>query len=154
MRKLMGALIVVVTAVTLAAVAHGGSGAAKQRVTIEGDESGTFVLRPRTAGPLDADTGVAGFCCWTTRTVTRDGQRIDVTNGPKMMLEGRRGTLVAVNRMEWLDVPGGYALFTGTWKVVRGTGAYAGLVGGGRVAGVTLPSGSTKWRREGLLAQK
>ena len=28
---------------------------------------------------------------------------------------------------------------------------YAGLVGGGRVAGDTLPGGETKWRREGVV---
>ena len=68
-----------------------------------------------------------------------------------MTLVGKRGTLVARNRVEWLDVPQGYALFTGTWRVVRGTGDYAGLAGGGRVAGVTLPNGEARWRREGFL---
>ena len=41
------------------------------------------------------------------------------------------------NRIEWIDIPDGWAVFTGTWKVIRGTGDYAGLVGGGRGAGVT-----------------
>jgi hypothetical protein len=38
-----------------------------------------------------------------------------------MKLAGKRGTLVASNRMEWLDVSDGLAVFTGTWRVVRGT---------------------------------
>lgn len=71
-----------------------------------------------------------------------------------MTLVGKRGTLVARNRMEWLDIPGGYAVFTGTWKVVRGTGDYARISGGGRVAGVVLPNGDARWRREGLLRTK
>ncbi|MFO7572626.1 MAG: hypothetical protein R6W48_08525 [Gaiellaceae bacterium] len=55
------------------------------------------------------------------------------------------------NRQEWLSVPGGYALLTGTWTVSRGTGAYARLTGGGRIAGITFPAGDAKWRREGFL---
>ncbi len=66
-----------------------------------------------------------------------------------MTLTGKRGTLVTRNQIEWLDVPTATPLFTGTWKVVRGTGDYAGLAGGGRVAGVTFPNGATRWRREG-----
>ena len=71
----------------------------------------------------------------------RDGQSIDI-NDPLLTLTGKRGTLVARNRVEWIDVPDGYAVFTGTWKVVRGTGDYAGLSGGGRGAGVGLPNGT------------
>ena len=58
---------------------------------------------------------------------------------------------MARNQIEWVDLPDGWAVFTGTWKVIRGTGDYAGLSGGGRVAGVTLPNGAAKWRREGFL---
>ena len=71
-----------------------------------------------------------------------------------MTVTGKNGALVAKNRMEWLKVSGGYYLFTGTWNVVRGTGTYAGLAGGGRVAGITLPSGETKWRREGVIGPR
>ena len=67
----------------------------------------------------------------------RDGQAIDI-NDPQMTLTGKRGTLVARNRIELVDLPDGWAVFTGTWKVIRGTGDYAGLSGGGRGAGVML----------------
>ena len=63
----------------------------------------------------------------------------------------RGGTLVASNRMEFLDIQGGYSVFTGTWKVIRGTGDYAELSGSGRIAGIVLPNGTTKWQREGFL---
>ena len=65
----------------------------------------------------------------------RDGQAIDI-NDPQMTLTGKRGTLVARNQIGWVDLPDGWAVFTGTWKVIRGTGDYAGLSGGGRGAGV------------------
>ncbi len=80
----------------------------------------------------------------------RDGQAIDINN-PQMTLTGKRGTLVARNQIGWIDVPDGLAVFTGTWKVISGTGAYAGLAGGGRGAGVQLANGNTKAQFEGFL---
>jgi len=152
-RMLTTVALVVTAAVTLAAVAAGGPLAAKQRVAIQGKGVNGFVLTPLTAGALKADTGTGTFCCFTSQVITRDGQRIEITD-PRLTLAGRRGTLVTSNRVEWLDVPGGYQLFTGTWKVIRGTGDYARLAGGGRVAGIQLPNGDINWRREGLLGAK
>jgi hypothetical protein len=148
-------LLVFVAAATviLAAGASAGPNATKQRIAIQG-QGATFTLKPLTTGVLKSDAGSASFCCWTGRAVIRDGQKLEVTNGPDMTLLGKRGTLEAHNRMEFLDVSGGYSLFTGTWKVVRGTGDYAGLAGGGRIAGVGLPNGEVKWRREGVLSPK
>ena len=48
------------------------------------------------------------------------------------------------NRIEWVDLPDGWAVFTGTWKVIRGTGAYAGLSGGDG-----WPASQPRRRREG-----
>jgi hypothetical protein len=151
-RKLTAVAALAATAVTLTAVAAAGPVAAKQQVVIQWTAKG-FVLTPKTAGALKSDAGTASFCCWSQRFVVRDGLQVEV-NDPEMTLVGKRGTLVARNRIEWLDLPQGYALFTGTWKFVRGTGDYAGLVGGGRVAGLTLPSGESKWRREGFLGPR
>jgi len=148
-RKLTAVAALAAAAVTLSAVAAAGPVAAKQRVVIQWTAKG-FVLTPQTAGALKSDTGTVSFCCWSQRFSTRDGLKVEVTD-PEMTLVGKRGTLVVRNRMEWLDVPPGYALYTGTWKVVSGTGDYAQLAGGGRVAGVTLPNGDRKWRREGFL---
>ncbi len=83
----------------------------------------------------------------------RDGQAIDI-NDPQMTLTWKRGTLVVRNRIGLVDIPDGWAVFTGTWKVIRGTGDYAGLSGGGRGAGVMLPNGNVKSQFEGFLSPK
>ena len=153
-RKVGTGVAITLAAVALTAGASAGATSAKQRVAISGVGYAGFKLAPLTAGAVKADRGGATFCCWTVRDVVRDGQAVEVTNGPLMTLVGKHGTLEAKNRMEWLVVPDGYQLFTGTWKIVRGTGAYAGLAGGGRVAGITVPGGETKWRREGVIGPR
>jgi hypothetical protein len=55
---------------------------------------------------------------------TGDGQDVEI-NDPRMTLTGQRGTLVTRNRIAWNDVADDWAVFTGTWKVIRGTGDYA-----------------------------
>src|SRR4051812_10051773 len=131
-----------------------GSAKAKQRVAIQvTSDGGGFVLIPLTSGALKSDTGTVAFCCWTQRTIMRHGESIDINN-PRMTLTGKLGTLVARNKIGWIDVPDGLSVFTGSWKVVRGTGAYAGLAGGGRGAGVTLSDGTTKAQFQGFLHSK
>jgi hypothetical protein len=84
----------------------------------------------------------------------RDGQAIEI-NDPQMTLTLNRGTLVVSNQIGWVDIPNGWAVFTGTWKVIRGTGDYAGLSGGGRRAGVQLANGGLiKSQFEGFLSPK
>ena len=152
MRTKLTAVAVLAAAVaTLAAVAAAGPVAAKQRIEIQ--VKGGFVLTPLTPGDIKPDTGTASFCCWTQRSIMRDGQAIDI-NDPKWTFTGKLGTIVGRNTMGYVDLPDGWAVFTGTWKVIRGTGAYAGLAGGGRVAGVALANGSTKAQFEGFLGPK
>ena len=112
-----------------------------------------FVLTPLTSGAIKPDTGTATFCCWTERSIMRDGQAIDI-NDPQWTLTGKLGTIVGRSQIGFVDLPDGWAVFTGTWKVIRGTGAYAGLSGGGRVAGVALANGTTKAQFEGFLNSK
>ena len=83
----------------------------------------------------------------------RDGQDIDI-NDPQMTLTVKRGTLVVRSQIEFVDIPDGWAVFTGTWKVIRGTGAYAGLSGGGRRAGIQLPDGNGKSQFDGFLSAR
>jgi hypothetical protein len=111
----------------------------------------SFVLTPLTSGAIKLDTGAATFCCWSSRHIMRGGQAIELNN-PQMTLTGKRGTLVARNRIGWVDIPDGWAVFTGTWKVISGTGDYAGLSGVGRGAGAMLPNGIGKSRFEGFLS--
>jgi hypothetical protein len=61
---------------------------------------------------------------------------------------------VARNRIGYVDISNGWSIFTGTWKVIRGTGQYAGLAGGGLGAGISTPNGAIKARFEGLLGSR
>ena len=153
--KLTAIAALAALAVTLTAVASAGSAKAKQRVAIQVTDGAGFVLNPLTSGALKPDTGTVAFCCWTRRTIMRHGESIDVNN-PRMTLTGKQGTLVARNQIGWIDVPDGLSVFTGTWKIIRGTGAYAGLIGGGRGAGVDLgdATGTTKAQFEGFLSSR
>jgi hypothetical protein len=152
-RKLTAVAVLATIAITLVAVAAAGQVAAKQRIAITVKHGAPFVLTPLSAGALKPDTGTATFCCWTQRSIVRNGQAIEI-NDPQMTLTGKRGTLVARNRIEFVDLPDGWAVFTGTWKVIRGTGDYAGLAGGGLGAGVSLANGNTKAQFQGFLSSK
>jgi hypothetical protein len=143
----------VATAATLAPGVAAGPLAAKQRVTIELTGPGSFVLAPMTTGAIKRDTGSASSCCWTRRFITRGGLTSEIDD-PQVTLRGKRGTLVLRNRIEFSDIPDGWAVFTGSWKLVRGTGAYAGLSGGGHGAGIQLANGAAKALYEGFLNPK
>lgn len=151
-RMLTAAAVLVATAAALATVANAERFAAKQHVAIQ-LKSGSFVLSPMTSGAVKRDTGRAAACCWTRRFVTRDGLTNEIDN-PQVTLRGKRGTLVLRNQIEFFDIPGGDAVFTGSWKVVRGTGAYAGISGGGQGGGVQLAGGEAKAQFEGFLNAK
>jgi hypothetical protein len=151
-RTLTAVAALAAAAVTLATVAAAAPVAAKQRVAIQ-VKGASFVLAPIRSGAVERDTGTVAFCCWSSSHLVRDGQDIDI-NTPLMTLTGKHGTLVARNRIEWVDLPDRWSVFTGTWKVVRGTGAYAGLSGGGRGAGTGPPSNDGKAQFEGFLVSK
>jgi hypothetical protein len=156
MRSKLAAIVALAgISVTLAAGAAAGPGAAKQRIEIQlKDGNGNrFVLTPLTPGAIGPDSGTVSFCCWTQSFITRKGQRIEVNN-PQMTLTGKRGTLVARNRIEWFDLPDGWAVSTGTWNVIRGTGDYAGLSGGGVGAGASLANGNGRSQFEGFLSAR
>ena len=153
-------LVALAAAVTLTSVAAAGSEAAKQRVAITATVSpaGKAVLEPLQEGTLVRNAGAFGGSWSQTpdRTVMRDGQEVDIHTGT-WTFTGKRGTLVFRERNEWVDLgqdlnrdgfEDGIAI--GTWKVVRGTGLYAGITGGGRSA--HLGQGR-KWvaRYEGFL---
>ena len=152
-RKLTTVAALAATAAMVAAVAAAGPVAAKQRIAVQVKSGGSFVLTPLTSGAIKPDSGTATFCCWTQRSTVRDGQAIDINN-PQMTLTGKRGTLVARNQIGFVDLPDGWAVFTGTWKVISGTGVYAGLSGGGRGAGVQLPNGNERSQFEGFVGPK
>ena len=135
-------LAALAAAVTLTAVAAAGPDAAKQRVaiTMKLYPEKTFVLTPFRAGALKPDSGTIGTEREAGgRGVVRNGQKVTIYDGQVWTLTGKRGTLTIRERTEWVDVsnkntrygyPPGVAI--GTWTVVRGTGQYAQVTGGGR----------------------
>jgi len=133
-------LVALAAAFVLTSVAAAGSDAAKQRVAIDvkfcspGKAQGTFVLTPQQFGPLKRDSGTISSNLANTpgRNVMRDGQKVTIYDGGVTTLTGKRGTLTIRDRNEWVDVGNDDSIGIGTWKVVRGTGQYAGIVGKGR----------------------
>jgi hypothetical protein len=140
-------VVALAVAVALTSVAAATPDAAKQRVAIDmkicrpGKSQGTFVLAPQQFGPLKRDSGTirSNWLSIQGRHVMRDGQRVTIYNGAVTTLTGKRGTLTIRDRNEWVDLgqdgngdgeDDGIAF--STWKVVRGTGQYAGIVGKGR----------------------
>ena len=156
MKARLVTLVALAAAVTLTAVAAAGPDAAKQRVAIDMKmcPKNKFVLTPLQAGPLKADSGTISSN-WTStpgRTVMRDGQEFTIYDGAVTTLTGKRGTLTIRDRNEWVAVASGEdAVGIGTWRVVRGTGQYSGIVGkgGNGHAGLGCP-----WyaRYEGFLS--
>ena len=141
MRKtLTTAATLVAVAAAFAAVAAGGTHSAAQRVRIEatGADPFTFQLRPMSHGRIQGDVGQLTFCCWRTSSVTRAGARLDVSN-PRLTFNGEHGVLRIRAQVEWIPLPDGWSVFTGTWKVVGGSRGYSGFSGHGRMAGTWAP---------------
>ena len=140
MKARQAMLVALVAAVTLTSVAAAGPDAAKQRVAIsmKNPGNGTFVLRPLQPGTLKRDSGTVSSVNEHT-TVMREGQSVDMYRST-YTFKGKRGTMSIREQLEFVEVsnekvPGfdftpGVGI--GTWKVVRGTGAYAKITGGGR----------------------
>jgi hypothetical protein len=157
----LAVLAVLVAAVTLTSVAAAGPEAAKQRVAITVTmASAKAVLEPLQKGAVVRSAGAFSGEWSTTpdRTVMRDGQAVNI-HSAMWTFTGKRGTLVFRERSEWTDLGqdldrDGFedSIGVGTWKVVRGTGPYAGISGGGRSA--HLGQGRT-WgiRYEGFLTR-
>jgi hypothetical protein len=154
MRKTLTAAAVLAALAIAAPIAAGTAGTGQHiRIAASGANGETFVLTPTAPGRIQADTGTLSSCCWTTSHVVRAGESLDV-NDPHLTFNGAHGTLRLRNRIEWVDLPDGWSIFTGTWKAVGGTGAYASLSGSGRVAGVSTANGFTRVQLFGSLAAK
>ena len=148
------ALVVLAAALTFASAAGSTSTAPKQRVAITSkagvDHFTLVALRP---GPLGYDSGGVDWCCYSSHYLNRGAQRV-LVNDPRATLTGKQGTLVLRFRIEWLDAGNAYTIGVSTWKVVKGTGAYAGVSGGGRGASSWLPRGPVSFLAEGFLISK
>jgi len=137
MKVHLSALVLAAVAVTLAAPAAGSPNAARQRLTITTQAPKTtlvspFVLTPMQTGPIKPDSGrLIANPPTTNRTLIRDGQDVSVYVQTST-LKGKLGSLVIRTRAEYSKAGNGYEASTETWKVVRGTGQYARISGGGR----------------------
>src|SRR5262245_53232283 len=139
-------LVALAAAVALTSVAAARPAAAKQRValTVTILPSGKAVLTPLKVGALKGDAGTFVGADAVShppdRTLVREGQTVEIY-GNVWTFAGKGGSLVfrehneAVELGQDLDHNGfqdGIAM--GSWKVVRGTGLYTGITGGGRSA--------------------
>ena len=154
MRAMQAILVALVAAIILTSVAAAGPEAAKQRVVITSGASQTtqvapFVLTPLQAGALKRDSGTLTATA-SGRTVMRDGQKIEIYVNVGTY-KGKLGSLVTRHRTEYVDGGNGYHVGIGTWKVVRGTGQYAQITGGGRSGTVWLDRGPWSFRSDGFL---
>jgi hypothetical protein len=147
--------LAVVLAVTLTSAAAGGPDAARQRVALTTQAKtttsvSTAVLAPLQSGALALDSGNLIAPIPGERRILRDGQEVSVYDGVATF-KGKKGTIVIRYHDEYADAGNGYHPGTGTWKVVRGTGRYTRVTGGGRSANVWLESGPWSSRLEGFL---
>lgn len=153
MKVRLAILVALAAAVTMTAVAAAGPEAAKQRVviTMKALPDGQFVLEPQQTGTLERDSGTTSVVYKRLNVVMREGQRVEIYR-LTFTLEGKRGSLTTRERNEWVDTGGPY-VGMGTWKVVRGTGQYAGITGGGRSASAGLNRAQGAWyaSQEGFL---
>jgi hypothetical protein len=138
--------------------APAGAVAAKQRIAITvrqplESRTGSFVLEVLTPGPLARDSGSTTFASgpapvFTGRIV--GGQRVDRFRGTDTV-KGKGGTLTIRLQVDFVSAGNRYQVGTGTWSIVRGTGVYAGLTGGGRSALVNPPGKFGFARHEGFV---
>jgi len=147
-RAFTTAAVLAALAGMLATVAAARPVSAKQRVNIE--EKGNSDVLTASSGAIQGDKGTITACCWTRRHVVVAGQRLEVDD-PHLTFTGANGTLDLRNRIEWVNVPGGLGVFTGTWRVVGGAGAYKGVSGHGRVVGVQTAGGYDRAHFFGFL---
>jgi len=141
MKGRLAGLAAVVVTVTLTSVAAAGPAVTKQRVVVTSKliPQKTFVLTPSTAGALKLDSGTVSVLSGNPRNTMRNGQRVSIFPKNVYTFSGKRGSFTVRERTEWVDVsnvntkygfPPGVGI--GTWTLVRGTGQYAGVTGGGR----------------------
>jgi hypothetical protein len=113
--------------------------------------AGEYVLTPLQDGPLTRDSGT-GTAEYSDRVARRDGQTVTIQRGIET-IEGNRGTLRVRFRINWVDAGHGYHVGIGSWKLIRGTGQYTGIEGGGRRGDVWVERGRRPWsgRAEGIV---
>ena len=145
-RSLTRGMFVTVAIGLIAAVGFAGSSGAassskKQRIAIDAKipwhlTGATFKLVPLTNGAIHPDSGQVVFSPGgqSTRGL-RDGQEYERIRD-SITFTGTSGSLVISEDNYIVSAGADVSVFIGTWKIVRGTGAYRGLTGSGRTAGL------------------
>jgi hypothetical protein len=149
------ALLACISAVSLLSAASARPAATKQRVSITGTVNfGTgavsWQLIPLSPGPLKRDSGSAQGNGSPGAKKLIDGQRVIPVAGSETNT-GKQGTFFTARKLVSTEVGSRYSVDIGTWKFSKGTGQYSGFTGGGRLAGVVLPSGIELVNQEGYL---
>lgn len=157
------ALLAVAVTSVLAALLVSASVAApqetRQRIAIEVRFSpltgvGTWRVIPLTPGPIARGTGKIVSTDYVTGKGRRNGGEVTLIRG-RQTLRGTQGTIRLTQRVESAEVQLGmaYSAEVGSWTFSSGTGSFAGFEGGGRIAGVSLPSGIVLGRHEGWVTR-
>ena len=138
-----------VAAVTLTSVASANPYAAKQRVAITAKglrthrRSASSFSSPRCRPDPESRLGYGNLL--RLKQARRDASGAARRDRElDHHLQGQARQLVIRVRLEQVDAGNGYREGTGTWKVVRGTGRYTQITGGGRVGNAWVDSGP--WR--------
>jgi len=111
---------------------------------------GTWSLQPATQGPVTSDRGRYTWMKTLERRNARNGQsyrRVVST----VTFEGANGTLVVREDDVIVSAAVGKEVVTGTWTILRGTDAYEGVRGGGRLAAALGFGRPDPWRYEGFM---
>lgn len=155
-------LVVLAAALALTTATAAGPESTRQRIAIGAAimPSQEFVLTPFKAGALKRDEGTftGNWRNAPGKELVRNGVKVGIYTNT-WTLDGERGTLTIRERIEWRDTGAdgngdgnddGVAF--GSWSVVRGKGAYAGLKGSGGSAHAGL---GNPWnaRFEGFLTR-
>jgi hypothetical protein len=152
-RHVLVTAVFLAAALTLAMVAAASPVAKRQQVVVnqkEGKGKGTFALVPLNPGSLSGDAGTYTWVISSKKAGTADGQGF-VRYDSVVTYEGDQGTFVVREVATLVAVAIGAKVGTGTWNVLRGTGVYEGVRGGGRLAAVTGIVTPDLWRYEGFL---
>ena len=148
-------LLACASAVSLLSVASAGSRATKQCVSLLANfnvqtGAASWDLVPLSPGPLKRDSGSSSGDGQIGAPTLRNGQRVTPITGSDNMTS-KRGTFVISQKIVITEVGNDYHSGIGTWRFMRGTGAYKGITGGGRYADVGLPGGTVLVNQEGCL---
>lgn len=143
------AALAVTATFALAALADAAP-TSNQRVAVESTANG-FVLIPLVPGALRRDSGTDRWT-YSGQHATRDGQDITINEGDGSLV-GKRGTIKAHFRNEWVEAGHRYSVSTGRWTITGGTGDYSSLTGRGRSGGVAIDGRPINWRWEGVVAR-